>query len=180
MGKKRIEEFAWKELYDTYYNHPSLNADVSWRSVLDYIKNNLDTGNSEPISLESIVAHIRQEIKSYAWGSIESSNAQRNISTQDELVFTLARIVAPLTVQQGFTPDWSKAPELARGIAILWRTHDDGDPDTIQYIPRPAPKMRRKTMSELSREVLDKIAVLDEKALLKACESMSIPLETPE
>lgn len=59
--------------------------------------------------------------------------------------------IQPLTVKQGFVPDWSKAPtrnkKLPDKAAVFWYWDDGGiaSGTAIHHWHRPAPKMRPKT-----------------------------------
>jgi len=132
MGKK-IEEFTEDEL--------------------------LDTGKRDPMSVEEIEKAVR-----LGW-----SNTIKRIhglefdgSVMDERhARAMAEAIQPLTVQQGFAPDWSEAPDDASNVMVIWSYyHDEEDMknnssirnDVIQFIQRPQ-QTRKKTLGELIRDI---------------------------
>lgn len=70
---------------------------------------------------------------------------------------SLAEYIQPLTVQQGFVPDWSKAPDTVDWIDICWAPghYREG----FLSIPRPAPKTRERTAREKNTALRDFICL---------------------
>lgn len=90
-----------------------------------------------------------------------------NIGTIADAV---AQEVLPLTVQQGFVPDWSKAPkvdgELPDKAAVFWYWDLGGVKKypAFQHWHRPAPKMRQKTDEQLLENLVESYFKTDGKA----------------
>lgn len=104
----RFTEEGFKAWSEAFYNRDPMtwNRLSNARRAAEYAA----TLETDPMSVEDIVAHIRQEIKAYGWGSIESANAGRLIATDDELVTVLAKIMKPLTVRQSAPVESSECP----------------------------------------------------------------------
>lgn len=146
--------------------------------VIDYIKANLDTGKREPMSVEEITGLLQ----GIGW----PAECRK-----------VAKIFQPLTVQQGFVVDWSKAPKDAEGVAIIWngvgygcacysQIETDTNSALIEFIPRPAPKMRQKTREEKISGIVAKIGdngmlwEYSDEVVDYICRAAGIPLETEE
>lgn len=191
--KKRIEEFTAVEIENVRWLEVQRNGGQetpAMQKAIDYIKANLAT--TEPLSVEGIEKVVRQGWadsmnKHYGtdWdpSGMDGNNARG-----------IAEAIQPLTAQ-GFRVDWSKAPEWATSVDIRWRD------DFINYkreqlvhrIPRPAPKMRKRTKKELADAWVDNyekkypgngkdklIEILSFGATLEqACESDGISTEVP-
>ena len=98
--------------------------------------------SSEPMSVESIEVVIKQ---------VMVDNDSHYLTWPDVLkAREIAKAIQPLTVQQGFTPDWSKAPEWTGGVIVQWSNDmlSPMDKCFCHFIPRPIPKMRPKTPHE--------------------------------
>lgn len=123
--KKRIEEFTKYELWNVYHKFGTTKGPLSsMQAVLDYIKANLCTGKTEPMSVEEITRWLQD-------GNWEKIDEVENL---DEV----ATIIQPLTVQQGFVVDWSKAPTVSYGgeakrVQVLWSWHDGEDALRLHY-----------------------------------------------
>lgn len=145
--------------------------------VLDYIKVNLDTGKRETMSVEEIEKRLRSD-----WMTLPSVVGEMNNS----LAWNgLARAIQPLTVQQGFVPDWPKAPEYANSVKWHWSRDTDGG-NVIST--RPAPKMRQKTREEKIADLRSNAVIMNwptigqlkDDTIDDLCRAASIPLETEE
>lgn len=179
MGK-RIEDFTAEELGEVFWGAKGHQVN-DMAPVLDYIKANLDTGKREPMSVEE----IRGKVLSWC-----RANSQAEI--RDDDIAELVEIVQPLTVQQGFVPDWSKAPEWANCVSLYWaRMHGSdrsfhGEAILFDNIPRPAPKMRQKTREEKVAEIVAKIGdngmlwEYSDEVVDYICRAAGIPIEVAE
>lgn len=104
--------------------------------------------SSEPMSVEQIENAIYQ--KALARG-VDKFAKPGTMDFGRWIKDYLIPAIIPLTVQQGFVPDWSKAPEWATSIVMLWSRQDEPwgcGPTEFNRIPRPVPKMRPKTRKE--------------------------------
>lgn len=114
-------------------------------------------------ALVNLWNHIDALQKEVEW--LERVGSERKAMTVDQIraymsdnhsfdmSIRLAEEIQPLTVQQGFVPEWSKAPLRATEWACGFLKGPEWcDEDTVIYIPRPSPKTREKDRDELLEE----------------------------
>lgn len=140
---KRIEEFTAEELY-LIWDGARGDCQDGFTDVLEYIKANLDTTptKGESMSVEEIVKII-----------VENSNGA--LVYDGIVALLLAKAIQPLTVQQGVTIDWSKAPGWADYVNLYWAKIESFS--AFHTIPRPIPRPATKTRS-MTRE--EKVTLL--------------------
>lgn len=139
------------------------------RSYYEMAEEYAATLKDEPMSVEEIVKILR------AAGI--GSKSRDGHELED-----LARTVQPLTVQQGFVPDWEGAPDTAVGHLSFFTCMEFMTINThallssvtlpgyrVEFSPRP---VTEKTDDELRKSAIEALSVNenDRESLLKICE----------
>lgn len=140
-----------REEFDRLYRVP-LGADELWTRIQE-------AQCSEPMNVDQIEPVLRKVFQD-KFGSSQPTTEWM------DCLYKMAKAVAPLTVQQGFVPDWSKAPEGTVGcvafftgsVEAYWKPGATGC-DNVTFIPRPAPKTRERTHQEKVHELMKKITI---------------------
>lgn len=143
MKKITLEDF-WVLGSEELWNHiDALQKEVERLES----ENGLDR---KTISVEGIEAFLRKKLHGWYIGSVDLDK-----EFGPHGYGFLAEIIQPLTAQQGFVPDWSKAPDTADRIDICWASghYREG----FHSIPRPTPKTGEKTAQQLAKEYVDKM-----------------------
>lgn len=143
--------------------------------------------SSEPMSVDQIEPVLRKAFQ-------DKFGPSQPTTDWMDLLHKMAKAVAPLTVQQGFVPDWSKAEAGHVGIVLYfteWPEITYGHAHGLAgYIRRPAPRMRQKTRDEKVHDLYKPYGAQDwsigmtdalaESTIDDLCRAAGIPLEVPE
>ncbi len=145
------EEFERLVFELTGRNVLNASAEMFWSRIQE-------AQSSEPMSVDQIEPVLRKVFQD-KFGSSQPTTEWM------DFLYKMAKDVAPLTVQQGFIPDWSKAQyDGVKGVTwcFVYETEEEISGDMAHgyesydgYIPRPTPKTRERTRD-------DKIAKLVE------------------
>lgn len=151
-----------------------LIKELGWNGTYDYLEANLSTDRSEPMSLEEIE-------------KVVCDASYDILRPGDDVAVSIAKAVQPLTVKQGFVPDWSKAPEWANGVRIEWSTCPPTADGRMWITDLPRPKVKRmRTREEKEIAVGNKLNIygictmLSDSSLDDLCRAANISLEVEE
>ncbi len=178
-----------REEFKKFTNELYTGISVGWPAFFDRFWSRIqEVQSSEPMSVDQIEPYLRMAFCD------KFGMAQPTTEWMDALL-KMAKAVQPLTVQQGFVVDWSKAPSWAQGVRIIF---DDGQawiggPEgkcfppqgrwfkTIEYHNRPTPKATPRTTGEKCADLIHRITtMLDPDEIDELCKAAGIPIEVTE
>lgn len=141
--------------------------------------------SSEPMSLNDIDKFLSD-------AGVEWVEFETKLDGKKPGLRPLSQLIQPLTVQQGFVPDWSKAGAGVRGYVCRWWYKDTfSSIDAGEFFfQRPAPKTRQKTREERVNSIINTMggdlasyaltSKLSDSTIDDLCRAAGIPLETTE
>lgn len=164
-----------------------------WEAVENRIWERIQEAQStEPMSVDQIEPFLRKAFQ-------DKFGTGQPTTERVDCLYKMAKEIQPLTVQQGFVPDWNHPAvkethngQKCTGVFAKYvyepaeKVMGDHQYTSATFIPRPASKMRKKTREEKIEDldslpflgVYPKQGGLTDERIDALCLAMKIPLET--